>query len=61
MKKKRINEYKENKSKYHSNKIHSMLVLKDERLVSSSWDGTIKVYNKSNYFVDITIKAHTEI
>ena len=35
-----------------------MLVLKDERLVSSSWDGTIKVYNKSNYFVDITIKAH---
>ena len=55
--KKKINEYKENKQKYHSN-IHSMLTLKDERLVSSSWDGTIKIYNKNNYYVDMTINAH---
>ena len=56
--KKKINKYKKNKKKYHSNCIHSMLILKDERLVSSSWDGTIKIYNKNNYYVDMTINAH---
>ena len=51
----RLSEYKKN---YHSSCIHSMLILKDERLVSSSWDGTIKIYNKNNYYVDMTINAH---
>ena len=48
----------ENKQKYHSSCIHSMLILKDGRLISSSWDGTIKIYNKNNYYVDMTINAH---
>ena len=56
--KKKIKEYKENKQKYYSNCIHSMSILKDERLFSSSWDGTIKIYNKNNYYVDMTINAH---
>lgn len=55
--KKHESDYKQN---YHSSCIHSMLILKEERLVSSSWDGTIKIYNKNNYHVDITISAHKE-
>ena len=53
----KLSEYKKN---YHSSCIHSMLILKDERLVSSSWDGTIKIYNKNNYYVDMTINAHKD-
>ena len=49
---------KKEKEKYHSSCIHSKLILKDERLVSSSWDGTINIYDKNNYYVTMKINAH---
>ena len=33
----------------HSDSISQLLILKDGRLCSSSWDGTIKLWNKDNF------------
>ena len=43
--------------KGHNDSISKLLMLKDGRLCSSSWDGTIKIWNKLNiYKCDETIK-----
>ena len=55
-----LEKMKKEKEKYHSSCIHSMLILKDERLVSSSWDGTINIYDKNNYYVTMKINAHKD-
>ncbi len=33
----------------HSDSISQLLILNDGRLCSSSWDGTIKLWNKDNF------------
>jgi len=42
----------------HTNKISSLTILKDGRLVSSSFDKSIIIYNKETYQPDLTIKEH---
>ena len=42
--------------KNHSNSVYSLLLLKDGRIASCSWDSTLKIYNPNNdYHCDITL------
>ena len=42
----------------HTNEVVSLIVMKDGRLVSCSWDYSIIIYNKITYKPDLTIKEH---
>ena len=42
----------------HENHVTRVIILKDLRLCSSSFDGTIKIFDKDNYEVLLIIKEH---
>ena len=42
----------------HEDSVYSFTILKDGRLVSGSYDTTIKIYNKKTYQPEIIIKEH---
>ena len=45
----------------HSDKVYSLLLLKDKRIASCSKDNTIRIFNPSNdYHCDQVIKRHSE-
>ncbi len=45
----------------HENHVTKVIILKDLRLCSSSFDGTIKIFDKDNYEVLLIIKEHNFI
>ena len=45
----------------HENHVTRVIILKDLRLCSSSFDGTIKIFDKDNYNVLLIIKEHNFI
>ena len=43
----------------HKNYVTSLISLKDGRIASASYDGTINIYNpKNNYYLDIVIQVN---
>ena len=38
--------------------VNILLELKDGRLISCSEDGTLNIYNKDSYEIDLSIKEH---
>jgi len=46
--------------KNHIDKIYCLKILIDGRLVSSSEDKSIKIYNKDNYLIDFQINEHSD-
>ena len=50
-----------NKLTYHSNYVYSIIQLQDRRLASAGHEGSIKVYNKDTFMVDLAINEHQGI
>ena len=44
--------------KSHNGWINYLSILKDGRLISSSADGTIKIFSQHNFELQLTIKEH---
>ena len=45
---------------YHTDRISSLTVMNDGRLISGSWDNSIIIYNKETYNPDLIIKEHND-
>lgn len=43
----------------HTNHVYSLLLLKDGRLCSCSYDDTIKIYNKVTYECELSLEGHS--
>ena len=46
--------------KYHKEQITHILILKDNRICTSSYDNSIIIYNPHTYIKDIIINEHTD-
>jgi WD40 repeat protein len=53
--------YNINSIKFHKDKIFCLLLLKDKRLISSSKDFTINIYNNISFEKDFSIKNDSAI
>ena len=45
----------------HTHNVYNLIILKDGRLSSCSYDGLINIYNKQNYNIDLQIKVNIHV